>query len=50
MVECTECTFKWRSRTSANAVNAYHSEVAEKQARAESKRKSKSKTKPNSKD
>jgi WhiB family redox-sensing transcriptional regulator len=30
MVECTDCGFKWRSRTSANAVNAYHSERAEK--------------------
>lgn len=50
MVECTECTFKWRSRTSANAVNAYHSEIAEKQARAESKRKSKPKTKQKNKD
>lgn len=24
MVKCTECDFNWRSRTSANAVNAYH--------------------------
>jgi hypothetical protein len=30
MVECTECGFKWRSRTSANAVNAYHQEREEK--------------------
>jgi hypothetical protein len=45
MVECTECTFKWRSRTSANAVNAYHAEIAEKQAKAESKRKLKPKAK-----
>jgi hypothetical protein len=25
MVRCTQCDFTWRSRTSANAVNAYHS-------------------------
>ena len=25
LVECEECTFTWRSRTSANAVTAYHS-------------------------
>jgi WhiB family redox-sensing transcriptional regulator len=30
VVECTDCEFKWRSRTSANAVNAYHSQRAEK--------------------
>lgn len=30
MVECTDCEFKWRSRTSANAVNAYHSQKADK--------------------
>jgi hypothetical protein len=30
MVECTECGFTWRSRTSANAVNAYHAEREEK--------------------
>ena len=33
MVECTDCGFAWRSRTSANAVNAYHSERAEKNAK-----------------
>ena len=33
MVECTECGFKWRSRTSANAVNAYHAERADKKAK-----------------
>lgn len=31
MVECTDCGFKWRSRTSANAVNAYHAEKADKE-------------------
>jgi hypothetical protein len=30
MVECTECGFSWRSRTSANAVNAYHAQRADK--------------------
>jgi hypothetical protein len=33
MVECIDCGFAWRSRTSANAVNAYHSERAEKNAK-----------------
>ncbi len=33
MVECTECGFTWRSRTSANAVNAYHAERAEKNSK-----------------
>jgi hypothetical protein len=33
MVECTDCGFKWRSRTSANAVNAYHSERADKKSK-----------------
>lgn len=36
MVECSECGFEWRSRTSANAVNAY---FAEKAAREDKKRK-----------
>jgi WhiB family transcriptional regulator, redox-sensing transcriptional regulator len=47
MVECTECTFKWRSRTSANAVNAYHAEIADKQSRLESKKKTKPKKSKN---
>lgn len=38
MVECTDCGFKWRSRTSANAVNAYHAAVAEKKAKSEAKK------------
>lgn len=33
MVECTDCGFAWRSRTSANAVNAYHAERAEKNSK-----------------
>lgn len=35
VVECTACGFSWRSRTSANAVNAY---FAEKAAKAEKKK------------
>jgi hypothetical protein len=30
MVECNDCGFAWRSRTSANAVNAYHSQKTDK--------------------
>jgi hypothetical protein len=30
MVECTDCGFAWRSRTSANAVNSYHSQKEDK--------------------
>jgi WhiB family transcriptional regulator, redox-sensing transcriptional regulator len=33
LVECLDCGFVWRSRTSANAVNAYHAERADKTAR-----------------
>jgi WhiB family redox-sensing transcriptional regulator len=33
VVECTECNFKWRSRTSANAVNAFHALAEEKAAK-----------------
>lgn len=33
VVECTECGFKWRSRTSANAVNAFHALAQEKAAK-----------------
>jgi hypothetical protein len=35
MVECTECGFEWQSRTSANAVDAYHAQRSEKIIRAE---------------
>lgn len=34
MVECTNCGFDWRSRSSANAVVAYHTERAVVEARA----------------
>lgn len=33
MVECTECGFIWRSRTSANAINAYRQERADKKSK-----------------
>lgn len=33
VVECTECGFSWRSRTSANAVNAYHADKTERRGR-----------------
>lgn len=35
VVECTDCGFEWQSRTSANAVDAYHAQRAEKIIRAE---------------
>ncbi len=38
LVVCDECEFYWRSRTSANAVNAYH---AEREAKSEKKKKKK---------
>jgi WhiB family redox-sensing transcriptional regulator len=41
MVECTECGFEWRSRTSANAVDAYHVDREEKQERAKKLREKK---------
>jgi hypothetical protein len=34
MVECTECSFEWQSRTSANAVDAYHAQRAERMIKA----------------
>lgn len=45
VVECSKCNFSWRSRTSANAVNAYHLMIAEKK----SKKLGKPKKKPASK-
>jgi hypothetical protein len=35
LVRCNECQFIWRSRTSSNAVNAYHNIVAEKKLKKE---------------
>jgi hypothetical protein len=45
LVECTSCTFRWRSRTSANAVDAYHAVREEKIAKQE-REKEKIKAKP----
>jgi hypothetical protein len=33
LVRCSDCQFIWRSRTSSNAVNAYHTVVADKKAK-----------------
>ena len=30
VVECVDCSFTWQSRTSANAVDAYHAQQAKK--------------------
>lgn len=38
LVECTDCGFVWRSRTSANAVNAYHADKTDKAARKAAKK------------
>lgn len=38
VVECINCGFEWRSRSSANAVNAYYTERAEKAERAAKKK------------
>jgi hypothetical protein len=35
MVECADCGFEWQSRTSANAVDAYAAQRAEKLAKFE---------------
>ena len=35
LVNCLDCGFTWRSRTSSNAVNAYKNMVAEKRMRRE---------------
>jgi hypothetical protein len=35
LVNCTDCGFTWRSRTSSNAVNAYKNMVAERKMRKE---------------
>ncbi len=37
LVQCTECDFIWRSRTSANAVNAYKASVAAKDKKKKKK-------------
>jgi hypothetical protein len=38
LVECLSCSFVWRSRTSANAVNAYHAERSDKVAKRAAKK------------
>lgn len=43
LVNCTECDFTWRSRTSANAVSAYHSAREKSKKKAESSKKKKPK-------
>jgi WhiB family redox-sensing transcriptional regulator len=45
LVNCTECDFTWRSRTSANAVEAYHIQRSEKLAKVEEEKKAKKATK-----
>ncbi len=40
-VECTVCGFEWKSRSSANAVDAYFTARAEKKARADRAREAK---------
>lgn len=39
LVRCTACDFTWRSRTSANAVDAYHAQRLEKLEKAAKKKK-----------
>jgi hypothetical protein len=39
VVTCTECNFSWRSRTSANAVEAYKLEKEEKSKKSSKKTK-----------
>ena len=41
VVQCTECDFKWRSRTSANAVNAFNALAEEKAAKKAKNKESK---------
>lgn len=44
LVSCAECEFTWRSRTSANAVDAYH--AARERARKKKSKTTKAKKKP----
>lgn len=41
LVTCDECTFTWRSRTSANAVEAYHASRERAKKKASAKRRPK---------
>lgn len=43
LVRCTACTFTWRSRTSANAVDAYHAQREEKLSKPKKKKTKKKK-------
>lgn len=47
LVQCDACEFTWRSRTSANAVDAYH---AQRESKLEKSKKKKEKTKRKKKD
>ena len=49
LVNCEVCDFTWRSRTSANAVDAYHAQRAEKLAKGPKKKKVKKKKKEETK-
>jgi WhiB family redox-sensing transcriptional regulator len=40
LVVCSECEFTWRSRTSANAVNAYHASRTAKKSKTTSRSRS----------
>lgn len=43
LVKCTACDFTWRSRTSANAVDAYHAQREEKLLKPKKKKSKKKK-------
>ena len=45
LVNCEACDFTWRSRTSANAVDAYHAQRAEKLSKPKKKKAKKKKDK-----
>jgi hypothetical protein len=45
LVQCEACDFTWRSRTSANAVDAYHIQREEKLAKSERDKEKKKKPK-----
>jgi WhiB family transcriptional regulator, redox-sensing transcriptional regulator len=45
LVQCKTCSFTWRSRTSANAVDAYHIQREEKLAKQEREKEKKKKLK-----
>ena len=49
LVKCTVCDFTWRSRTSANAVDAYHAQRLEKLTKPKKKKTKKKKDGPKEK-